>query len=378
MTVQRTRPRLAVSLAILLSGATLLAGCNGNGGTSTTPTSDCNLEPVLCDPDHYLANHHCITQDIRPRIYAPDTPGPDGSPDPWVQGDWWTYRLDVGTGSKRSTLVYYEDADFDDGVAQHYLVGVPDRADALEHALFSVNPMIGRIHRTLYSPHESGLHADMFNFPLCEGATWSTEFYDRRFTLTVQQENLTIPGGVDPHGFVIKGTASDGSTLRHTYSPIVKWFTEIRVDRNDGLKVRLDLDSYGQGKSGRVEFLRAQKDEVVALDQVPADGWPIDREAGSEGAYDKLGLSLEMTRTAGTGKVEVHLRDPAGASVACVGVSGANALEKTTCPAGPLRLEVPWQEGVWEVTVERLVIDTQTKVEGEVRVVSLYDRGGTV
>jgi hypothetical protein len=363
----------------LAAASLLLAGCSGGGDGEPTDTDDCDLEPVLCDPEHYLANHPCIKKDVRPRVYAPDTPGPDAAADPWAQGDWWTYRLDTGRGAKATTLVYYDDADFAGDVPQHYLVGVPDRADALEHALFSVNPMLGRIHRALYSPHESGLHADMFNFPLCDGAQWSTGFYDRDFQLTARLEEIQIPGGAtDPLGFRIEGRASDGSTLSHTYSTQVKWFTELHLARADGVRVDMTLDAYGSGRAGRVEFLRAQRDVVIPLADVPDDGWPIDAEPGAEGPYDRIGAYLEVARAAGTGRIEVHLRDPAGTSRACVGLAGSGPLDQTTCPAGPLRVEVPWQEGTWRLTVETLIVDTQTRAAGEVRVVSLYDRGGTV
>jgi hypothetical protein len=355
------------------------AGCAGPTQTSGTPREDeCKLEPVLCDPGHYLANHHCIKQDVRPRVYAPDTPGPDSAADPWVQGDWWTYRLQTARGTKSSALVYYDDADIVKGRAEHYMVGVPTREEALEHAVHSVNPMIGRIHRALYSPHESGVHADMFNFPLCQGATWQSGFYGRTFTFTASAQTVRLPDGSFDDGFLIQGTAADGSTVRHTYSPQVKWFTELHLQRNDGLTVRMDLTAFGEGRTGRMEFLRAQKDEFVDVAVLGSEGYAFKREAGKEGPYDAIGVGMHLTRTAGTGKIEVHLRDPAGTSRACVGVSGSGPLEQTTCPAGPILVEVPWAEGEWRITKEILLVDQQTKATGEVRVASIYDRGGTV
>lgn len=363
----------------------LLAGCSKDGGGGTVPDGeDCDLEPVLCDPLHYLANHPCITGKVHPRVYAPDTPGPDSEANPWAQGDWWKFRLTVDGRAEETTLVYFDDADFARGQAQHYLVGVPGRAEALDHALFSVNPMLGRIHRTLYSPHEAGVHADMFSFPLCTGSSWSTHFYDTTFSLSAQLETLALPRGQsDPLGFVIQGTAGDASTLRHTYSPTVKWFTEIHLARADGLEVDMQLLDWGSGRTGRIEFLRAQNDEAVELANLAFDNTgsarvDVPREEGGEGAYDKLGLWLAAERSSGSGRIEVHLRDPGGTSRACVGVAGAGLGGATTCPAGPLKVEVAFQEGTWQVTVERQLLDTTTRVEGEARIVSVYDRGGTV
>lgn len=372
-------PRRALAVLLLVSSVAL-AGC-GDSSDPPAPESDCTLEPVLCDPEHYLASHHCIVNDVRPRVYAPDTPGPDSSADPWKQGDWWTYRLTIDGAARETTLVYYEDIDFDSGGrAQHYLVGTSSPDEALDHALFSVNPMLGRIHRTLYSPHESGLHADMFNFPLCEGATWVSGFYDTTFDLAARQTALDLPRGqMDPLGFSIDGTSGDGSTLRHTYSPSAKWFTRIDLARADGLSVRMELLDFGSGKTGTYHFLRAQQDEVLDLAAI-TDPVVVGRTDGGEGPYNTLGIWVDAQRSAGNGRVEIHLRNPAGQSVACVGFDGQGLGGDSPCPASPLKVQVPYQAGEWTVTVDRPLgaLDSTTQVAGEMRVVSIYDRSGSV
>lgn len=372
------------AIALLLLAGVALAGCGSEEGNGQPAGRDeCDLEPVLCDPEHYLAGHPCIVHDVRPRVYAPDTPGPDTAADPWVQGDWWTYRLTIGGESHETTLVYYDDTDFDSGGrAQHYLVGTSSPAEALDHALFSVNPMLGRIHRTLYSPHESGLHADMFNFPLCEGATWVTGFYGTTFDLVARQGLLELPrGGTDALGFVITGASGDGSSLVHTYSPRAKWFTRLELDRADGLELDLELLDYGSGKTGTYHFLRAQQDEVLDLATV-TDPVRIVREDGGEGPYTALAVHATAERQ-GSGKVEVLLRDPAGTVRACIGFPGqglAGGLRAgcVNALAGELRTrDVPYQAGEWSVAVERSLLEPTT-LTGEIRVVSIYDRSGSV
>jgi hypothetical protein len=374
-------PGLRLASSVLLLAGVMLAGCGEGGGQAPPAEEACDLEPVLCDPEHYLANHSCIANDVRPRVYAPDTPGPDTVADPWRQGDWWTYRLTIDGKSHESTLVYYEDIDFDSGGrAQHYLVGTASPEEALDHALFSVNPMLGRIHRTLYSPHESGLHADMFNFPLCEGATWVTGFYDTTFDLVARQSILDLPRGkTDPLGFTITGASGDGSSLLHTYSPAAKWFTRIELDRADGLRVTMELLDFGSGKTGSYHFLRAQKDEVLDLALIAEPAY-VGREDGGEGPYTTIGVWIDAQRTAGNGRIEVHLRNPAGQSVACIGFDGGGLGGDSPCPSAPLKTQVPYQAGDWTVTVDRPLgaFDTSTKVSGEMRVVSIYDRSGSV
>jgi hypothetical protein len=366
----------AAALLLLL---TALAGCADEDGREGTGSGEdkCTLEPVLCDPDSYLANHHCIVNDVRPRIYAPDTPGPDSQADPWQLGDYWTYNVRSGDRTFTSTLVYYEDIDFSGNIAQHYLVGAASRDEAFDHALFSINPMLGRIHRTLYSPHESGLHADMFNFPLCEGATWVTGFYDTTFDLTARQTPLALPDGTqDPLGFTIDGTSGDGSRLTHTYSPAAKWFTKIDLQRADGLRVQMDLVDTGSGKAGEYYFLRAQKDEVLEVANIDRT-ITVPREDGGEGPYDSIGVWMDVQRSGGTGRLEVHLRDPSGASRACVGFAGG-VLGSTACPASPMKAQVDFVAGHWTVTVDVQPGDLATKATGTVRLVSIYDRSGTV
>lgn len=359
---------------------TSLAGCSQDKASSPATGQDpCTLEPALCDPDSYLATHHCIANDVRPRIYAPDTPGPDSDPAPWKPGDFWTYSVQADDRSFTSTLVYYDDADFASGIPQHYLVGAASRDEAFDHALFSINPMLGRIHRSLYSPHESGLHADMFHFPLCEASTWTTSFYDTTFEMRAARATVGLPGGAsDPLGFRIDGSSGDGSRLGLTYSPVAKWFTTLDLARADGLTLTMDLTQSGSGKTGTYHFLRGQKDEQFDVAKITSNGLTVTRDDGGEGPYDQIGVWMDVQRSAGTGKVEVHLRDPGGASRACVGIAGAGPTGTTACSANPLKVGIAYSPGDWTLTVETSLGDLSTKASGEVRLVSIYDRSGTV
>lgn len=369
--------------AVLLAGllvAVVLAGCNDSGSKPAPNDGEaCTLEPALCDPDSYLATHHCLANDVRPRVYAPDTPGPDLAADPWQPGDYWTYDVRAADRAFSSTLVYYDDADIASGTAQHYLVGSASRDEALDHALFSVNPMLGRIHRSLYSPHESGLHADMFHFPLCAGSTWLTGFYDTTFTLTAERSPVQLPDGrSDSLGFRIVGSSPDGSTLVLAYSPTTQWFTKLEMQRADGLTVTMQLTGHGSGKTGTYYFLRGQKDEVLDVALIGSAGAVVGRADGGEGPYQSIGVWMDVTRAAGTGWIAVHLRDPAGTSRACALVAGGGLGAPTGCSAAPVKVAVPYAAGDWTVTVEKALGDFQTQAAGEVRLVSIYDRSGTV
>lgn len=345
----------------------MLAGCV----SEPEPEPECEDE-ALCDLDTFLSDHYCVQNDL-PRVYAPDVPDESGAIDPWVIGDHWTYSIDATGQEPRVTrLVYY---DIQDNGA-HYMVGTPTREEALEHAVFSTNPVIGRVHKTLYSPHESGSHADMFNFPLCAGNTWTDVYYATPFTFTVEEARLQIPGGSDA-GYRIVGTADDGSTVVITYSPAVKWFTSIDLDRADGLQVDMRLTDFGSGQSGPAYFLRGQQDEMVPIARttVPASN-VVEREDGKEGPYDTMGVFVDLERE-GSGKVELRLTAPDGTRMeTCVGLAGDGLGGDTDCIAPPALFEVPYDDGQWTFDLSVPVLGT-TAASADIRVASIYDRSGS-
>ncbi len=360
-------------LVFSLMAATMLAGC----ADEKPDADDCDDDIVLCNPDQYYGDHYCEKNDVRPRVYAPDTQGPDTPADPWVLGDSWTYSLEInGEDLGETQLIYY---DIQDSGA-HYMVGTPTREEALQHALFSTNPVIGRVHKTLYSPHESGAHADMFNFPLCSGNQWSDLFFDTPFTFTATPQLATLPDGrVDALAFRIDGTAEDGSTVTHTYSPMAKWFTFINLDRADGTTVTMQLTDVASGYEGTAYFLRGQRDAIVPIPLPDADAGRVPRDDIAAG-YDTIGIWIDAQRTAGDGRYEISLQAPGtGATVACAGFDGSGLQGNTECPAPPVLVEVPFEAGEWRVSAGGgLLGDDGTRVEGEVRLVSIQDRSCTV
>lgn len=378
----RRPPRSGAFPALVLL-ASLLAGCSQAPEPDPPTSAECIEQGLILDPDAEGGprcteppfevrgfedpDHHCVATKQRDRVHAPDLAG-----DPWVRGQYWDYALDIDGAPRGTTrLVYYEDQDFARGTPQHYMVGTATREDALRHALFSENPMIGRVHRILYSPHESGEHADMFHFPLCTGSTWQTVFYGETFRLTAQAALLDVPGGNDD-GFVIEGSAPSGSTLRLSYSPAAQWFTFIDLDRAGGGKVDLRLVGLGQGHRGDVSFLRGQEDASWSPDG-PVAGireTAFVRDEGAEGPYDTLGLAVGLTAT-GDGLYRVELLDPDGttrweAELGSLGDAAVAAME-----------EIPFQAGTWilrEVSVPPLSVEPT----GTLDLVSIYDRSGAV
>lgn len=392
-------------LVSLLVMAGALAGCaQEKEGTDDEPTSAECLEqglilnatagpdggPACVQPPFEIRNfedpgHHCVVTRQRDRVHAPDLTG-----DPWVLGQYWDFSLAVDGEDRGTTrLVYYGDQDFSsEGLAQHYMVGTPTREEALHHAIFGENPMIGRVHRILYSPHESGDHADMFHFPLCDGSTWTTLFYGETFTLTATEISLPddrlgpVSGG---RAFAIEGASADGGRLALTYSTAAQWFTSIDLDRADGGTVDMRLASIGAGFTGDAFFLRGQNEEhvVAAALQLPvavaALGLPtlaeatVPRADGDEGPYDTVGVHLVGVLN-GTGVARVTLTDAAGEThyQADLTATGSGAVVETV-------FEAPYMAGEWTLSLAGVALDAgEAHVVAAATFVSIYDRSGSV
>lgn len=387
---------MRATVLAFLTVSVVLAGCFGGDGDEgpTGPTSaECleqglilnqSADPPMCEEPPFVIRdfedpqHHCVVTEQRDRVHAPDLVG-----DPWELGQSWTYSMEQDGEDRGTTkLVYYDDQDFDrEGNAQHYMVGTVTREEALHHAVFSGNPVVGRVHRILYSPHESGDHADMFHFPLCEGSTWTTMFYAEEFELTATEAEIDLPGGSTDAGFLIQGSAPSGSTLRLSYSPAAQWFTFIDLDRADGGTVDLQLEALGEGYTGPAYFLRGQQDAEVAVD-VSAPALPgvtdetLVREDGDNGPYDTLGVAVNLSLV-GQGSAFFELVDPNGTAQYTAELGG---------PDGPAQvtdlIEVPFASGEWRLIYTVAGIDPDApgpaRLVGDLMVVSVYDRSGEV
>lgn len=382
------RPILLVGILV----ATVLAGCtDSDSGPAPVTATEClqqglvlNVtagaceEPPFSVQDFEDPRHHCVVTQQADRVHAPDLVG-----NPWILGQTWDYELSIDGESLGTTkLVYYDDQDPDGtGRPVHYMVGTPTRDEALRHAIFSENPMIGRVHRVLYSPHESGDHADMFHFPLCDGSSWTTVFYGETFSLTARNATVDTPAGPD-QGFLIEGSSAGGSTLALSYSPNVQWFTFIDLDRADGSAVDLQLAATGAGYNGEAFFLRGQNDETVRLsttNPAPQAGGAItetgtiSRQDGGDGPYDTVGLHVKFALI-GAGVATFTVTDPSGAE------AWSETLENLD--GAPVRdevLEVPYLAGDWTLSLSAAAVATDVGLAfAEATMVSIYDRSGSI
>lgn len=376
---------------VFLLTSVVLAGCSETDAPPAAPvtSTECLQQGLIlnaagdaCEEPPFEIrqfedpNHHCVVTRQADRVHAPDLVG-----NPWILGQSWTYRLTIdGENLGTTQLVYYDDQDFASGVPLHYMVGTPTREEALRHAVFGENPMIGRVHRVLYSPHESGDHADMFHFPLCEGSTWQTVFYGESFTLTAQNATLDLPSGRD-QGFLIEGSSEEGGTLRLSYSPEAQWFTFIDLERADGSTVQLELEATSQGYTGNAFFLRGQQDAFRLLQGeavvpnlmagIASD--TISRDDGGAGPYDTIAVHV-VFGLSGQGVAQFSITAPDGTEA-----WSASHDPSTGTTFAEALFEVPYQAGDWSLDLQGVAVDPAAgSFFSHVTMVSVYDRSGSV
>lgn len=95
------------------------------------------------------------------------------APPAWALGEWWTYRIEsllAGTTHEATRVVAGE-------VGASYLVGMP--ADKYEEILFIFHfPGLGAVNKTNLGFDAHDLFLQHLQFPLAEGATWTTQWYN--------------------------------------------------------------------------------------------------------------------------------------------------------------------------------------------------------
>ncbi|HVL47627.1 MAG TPA: hypothetical protein VM889_03635 [Candidatus Thermoplasmatota archaeon] len=209
------RPWLA--LLVLLS-ATVLAGCAAPAG------SDAGKGPAKVDDG---------------TVEAPW----------WPVGAWWDLRF-----TRESKVEHVRLANFwNDSETHHFWLGVSNRAVAMDHALHDTNPLLGRIHWNILTPHQKGIHAHgMYNFPVKPGDQFGGLMFDHEWSMKAS-------AGEKKGALRFEGTATDGSKIQYDYDPDLQWFSFVEIkDRAGKLKLRVDVTDHGEGAKGAFYFLRGR------------------------------------------------------------------------------------------------------------------------
>lgn len=217
----------------------------------------------------------------------------------WDVGSYWVVDIQRSTGPKESfRLVYF----WNDTTTEHFWLGVADRNQARDMALHDDNPLLGRIHHNLLTPHEKGVHAHgLYTFPVEPGDSFSGIAFGRTW-------QIEASAGATAGQLLFAGTATDRATIAYDYSPATEWFSFIEVKGASGAtELRIDVTEHGKGQSGTFYFLRG-RDYYAATNPggTKDETFEVKKE---EAAHKSLAIELKGTTS---GPLKFDVLDPDG------------------------------------------------------------------
>lgn len=217
---------LAIALALLLSGC---AGKDRGDGTGPTTGTASASQTVSLDV----------------AMERPD----------WRLGQYWSYRVEIpGRPTATFKMVVAEDLD------DRWIVATDDREKALHHALYSTNPVLGRITKQALSPYQSDQPVNMYEFPLTDRKTWTSAFFGEEMTFTsTYSDTLEAQPGVYLPGFDVRAQGTGSARVDFNYVEAFGWFSDFQVYDPDGKKdFHLILLDAGASYEGPYYFLRGK------------------------------------------------------------------------------------------------------------------------
>lgn len=259
----------------------------------------------------------------------------------WNLGQGWTYAVEVPGKPTRTFKMIVAESRPDDNL---WVVATNDRDQAVHHAIYSTNPMLGRIGKTTLAPLQSGAAVKMYQFPLTDGKTWTGEFFGEVMSFQAEYAGDIDASAINPErnlparldGFRITATGPSGVKVRYDYVEAVAWFTAFEILARDGSRVmRLGLTDLETSYRGEYFFYRGAPDSdslVREVNHTDPVSTPTTYELNVADAFtDLVGLGLVYRgRSGSVGSLPPNatlvLRDPAGAEVWRQNLDGAQEI----------------------------------------------------
>ncbi|HEX9815381.1 MAG TPA: hypothetical protein VGB18_00255, partial [Candidatus Thermoplasmatota archaeon] len=181
----------------------------------------------------------------------------------WRFGQTWTYRVErPGLPTGTFKMIVAEDRD------DLWVVATNNRTQAVDHAVYSTNPMLGRISKETLSPYQSGAPVKMYQFPLADGKTWQATFFGTTMNFQANyvgdidssqiDKARNLPSRLD--GFRVTATGG-GRTVMFDYVDTIEWFTRFELQEADStFSIRLSLADFESNYKGSYFFFRGAPD----------------------------------------------------------------------------------------------------------------------
>lgn len=241
----------------------------------------------------------------------------------WVLGQGWAYTVEVpGEPTRKFNMLVAEER------GDLWVVASNDRTQAIHHAVYSTNPVLGRIGKQTLSPFQDGQAVQMYQFPLVDGKSWRAKFFgeDKTFTATyagdidVRAVNAKHNLGTHSEGFRITAQGSGGQKVLYDHVEAAGWFTSFEVlDAAGEREIKLTLTDIISGYKGNYYFFRGE-DALVQTETHQANSGLTPRTLQApiaDGFDDQVALGIVFTGAASTipPSANVTLKDPAGATL---------------------------------------------------------------
>lgn len=267
-----------------------------------------------------------------PPAAPPGAPGNETAPRPpsvpapvWELGDAWSYAIrSPGRELSHELVVFRADG-------EHWWLGVENRTLALEHALRGTNPLLGRIHYDILSPHERGRHAGMYSFPLEDAKAWSGDLFGRTWQFEARWS-------AEQGRYLVEGASPGEARIALDYESTVEWFTGLRITSGGGEELALSLQGHRTGARGTFHFFRGVDIYLGPGPRGPGGEAVHVDELDVEGDFDGLGLSL---RAEAQGPAAIVVLDPGYQERYRRALSAGEAVDEL--------LELPYAAGAWRV-----------------------------
>jgi hypothetical protein len=263
---------------------------------------------------------------------ASDDDGTDGDEPPeattprWSLGDEWSFTIEQpGFPTADTSMIVYNQT------ADRYRLGVTDQQQAFVHALFDVNPFLGRLQKGNIGVFEDGEPRAMFDFPLTDGKTWTTEIFIGQHGGQLEAE-ATYNEAIDTEigevsGYEIEATNADGFTVRYDFVPEVKWLTHLEVTKPDDTQVvEMTLTDFEANATGTGYFVRGrdltdttfEPEECTpgCSETVLVDGTESKRGGKGGRPFDLVAYNVQVdSPDPDEDKAQVEIRDGNGSTV---------------------------------------------------------------
>ena len=252
----------------LLMMTVSLAGCIGEGSTSSSGTGD-TTEDELALPE-------------------------------WQIGDQWLYTFITPEFGEDSARLVVADVRTDDGL---FMLGISSEGEAQRHAVINHNPFLGRVTMAGLSVYENGEPQPVFNFPWAVGNTWAFRLLGQDWTAST--DNI-YNGEV-----TVSATSSEGHSLDYVFSGRQGFLKSLVWTDNEGVDhLEMNLNQKKTGYSGDVFFYRAgdiHDNLYEESDQEIYDTF-LDEGYSPNEAWDTLVwyLDVEISQQGGSGSLSIN------------------------------------------------------------------------